>query len=88
MSEIIIPFIVLNGITYTYTAMYVMNIVLFYSEIQTKLGYIWLSKAPTKKEVKTTLNYANKTTEIIGNSYSLLSATQKTFKIKKKIIKK
>jgi hypothetical protein len=51
--------------------MYVMNTVLFYSEVQHKLGYIWLSKCPTKREVKHTLKYLNTTSEVIGNSYSL-----------------
>jgi len=71
MTELLVSYLVFNGVSYTYTAMYIMNTVIFYSEVQHKLGYIWLTKCPTKREVKHTLKYLNTTSEVIGNSYSI-----------------
>ena len=71
MSELFVSYLIVNGVSYTYTAMYVMNTLLFYSEVKNKLGYIWLLKPPTKREVKQTLKYVNTTSEVIGNGYSL-----------------
>ena len=71
MSEIIISYLVLNGVSYMYTATYIFNTVMFYSEIQNKLSYIWLSQKPSKKNIKHTIKYVNTTSEVIGNSYTI-----------------
>ena len=71
MSEIIISYFLLNGVNYMYTATYIFNTVLFYSEVQNKLSYIWLSQKPSKRNMKHTIQYVNTTSEVIGNSYSL-----------------
>jgi hypothetical protein len=48
-----------------------MNTLMFYSEVKNKLGYIWLLKPPSKREVKQTMKYVNTISEVIGNGYSL-----------------
>ena len=76
MSELIVSYIVLNGISFTYTAVYIMNTIKFYAEIQNKLGYLWMNKAPTKSEVKLTLQYLNNSSEIIGNCYNVVNTNK------------
>lgn len=77
MSEIFVSYLVLNGVHYTYTAMYVMNTLLFYSEVHHKLSFIWLNKRPNRKQLKHLLNYTNTTSELIGNGYGVYVATNK-----------
>ena len=77
MSEIFVSYLVLNGVHYTYTAMYVMNTLLFYSEIQHKLSFIWLNKRPNRKQINHLLNYTNTTSELIGNGYGVYVASNK-----------
>ena len=74
MSEIFVSYLIINGISYTYTAMYIFNTLLFYSEINHKLSYIFVRTAPSKREIKHTLNYLNTSAEIIGTSYSVYNS--------------
>jgi len=83
MTEIFVSYLVVNGISFTYTAMYVFNTIKFYSEIQHKLGYIWMSQMPSKREIKHTYTYLNTTSEVIGNGYSMYNAN-KDYKKKEK----
>ena len=84
MSEIKISYLVLNGVSYMYTSTYIFNTILFYSEIQNKLSFIWLSQKPIKKNIKHTIKYVNTTSEVIGISYT----TFKTGVLSKKKINK
>ena len=77
MTEIFVSYLVLNGVSYIYTALYVLNTFKFYSEIQHKLGYIWLSQMPSKREVTHTIKYLNTTSELIGNGFSMYKTGQK-----------
>jgi hypothetical protein len=59
------------------TAMYVLNTIMFYSEVHHKLAYVWLTKAPSRKEVKHTIKYINTTSEMIGNTYGMYCAANR-----------
>jgi hypothetical protein len=62
---------------------YVGNTMLFYWELQHKLGYVFNRTIPTRREAVATVTLVNKSSEIIGNSYSAANVTSKMAKTKK-----
>ena len=76
MIELVTSYIVLNGLYLMYTVSYVGNSVMFYYEIQHKLGYVFHRTIPTQREVIATVQVANKSSEFVGNGYSAFTATR------------
>jgi hypothetical protein len=78
--EVITSYVLFNGLSIMYTMSYVGNTMLFYWEIQHKLGYLFNRTTPTKRELLATAAMLNKSTEVIGNSYALASTGAKMAK--------
>jgi hypothetical protein len=78
--EVITSYVLFNGLQVMYTMSYVGNTMLFYWEIQHKLGYLFHRTAPSRQEVLATASLVNKSTEVIGNSYTLANTSSKLAK--------
>jgi hypothetical protein len=83
MIEVLTSYVLLNGIYFVYTMSYVGNTMLFYWEVQHKLGYIWSRTIPTRQQAMSTVTLVDKSSQLIGNSYSVIQASKKMTKNRK-----